>query len=61
VSGLGEIVEYEVKKLPTVADVYFLIRWELDEATRETINRDIWILKTEELKRMKDDIEKVLG
>lgn len=57
---MGSIIQYDVQK-SDVPDVYFLIRWELDEATRETIDRDIWILKTEELKRLRDDIINLIG
>jgi len=58
---LGEIVKYEAKKSPTVADVYYLLRSVLDEVTGEKIDRDIWILKETELMDVFKDVGKALG
>jgi len=62
---LRPIIKYEVGASPSVAGHYFLIRWELEETPPNVqpriFNRDVWVLKREELEKLKDDIVTVLG
>lgn len=54
------IIKYEVGKSPTAVDVYFVARWEIDEKTQETLDHDIWVLKTSEIRQLIWDSLKAL-